>query len=301
MATETVTTGTNSSGGGRERAQPAVGVHQSFLVWNRFYHLKIATTVVLISIVLYLWHSPLLGPSGSTWLGFTLGTIAALIMVWLTWFGYRKRSYADPNKPLAAWLSAHVYYGLSLVFIATLHCAFQFGWNVHTLSYALMMLVIVSGLFGIFAYTRYPRLITANRSGATQIQMLGQIAALDGEIRQSLMGIEDAVVRAVAPATERDEIGGSVLRQLSARYPTCPTAAALAAVQRAVHELPAERAADVRGILVLLTRKAELLQRVRRDIQFKALMDIWLYVHVPMTFACLAALVAHIIAVFFYW
>ncbi len=295
MATETL----NEN---RERhATPPGGVHQSFLVYRRFYHLKIASAVVGVSILAYLLHSPLAGPSGSTWLGFTLGTIAAGIMFWLTWFGYRKRTYAATDAPLSSWLSAHVYLGLSLIFIATLHCAFQFGWNLHTLCYVLMMLVILSGLFGIFAYTRYPRLITANRVGSTQIQMLGQIAALDSEIRQSMMGIDDAVVRAVSPAIERDEIGGSAMRQLSARYPGCPTASALTAVQRFIHDLSAERAADVRPLLVLLTRKSELLQRVRRDIQYKAMMDVWLYVHVPMTFASLAALVAHIVAVFFYW
>jgi hypothetical protein len=30
-------------------------------------------------------------------------------------------------------------------------------------------------------------------------------------------------------------------------------------------------------------------------------MDIWLYFHVPLSFALLAALTAHIISVFFYW
>lgn len=299
MATESLSA--KSSGGGSDRAQALGSVHQSFLVYRRFYHLKIAAVLVVVSSIVYMVHAPMGGPSGSTWLGFTLGTVAALIMAWLTWFGYRKRSYAETSAPLASWLSAHVYYGLSLIFITTLHCAFQFGWNLHTLAYVLMMLVIVSGLFGVFAYARYPRLITANRTGSTQVQMLGQIAALDSEIRQSLMGIEDSIVRAVSPAIERDEIGGSAWRQITARYPHCPTRAALGAVQRAIHELPAERAADVRGVLVLLTRKSELLQRVRRDIQYKALMDIWLYVHVPVTFASLAAVIAHIVAVFFYW
>ena len=31
------------------------------------------------------------------------------------------------------------------------------------------------------------------------------------------------------------------------------------------------------------------------------MMDIWLYVHVPLTFALMFALITHIISVFFYW
>ena len=37
------------------------------------------------------------------------------------------------------------------------------------------------------------------------------------------------------------------------------------------------------------------------DIRYKAIMDIWLYFHVPLTFALLAALVTHIVSVFIYW
>jgi hypothetical protein len=35
--------------------------------------------------------------------------------------------------------------------------------------------------------------------------------------------------------------------------------------------------------------------------RLKALLEIWLYVHVPATFALLAALAAHIVSVFYYW
>jgi len=31
------------------------------------------------------------------------------------------------------------------------------------------------------------------------------------------------------------------------------------------------------------------------------LLEVWLFVHVPLTFVLLAALFAHIISVFFYW
>src|SRR5258706_2805205 len=195
--------------------------HQSFLIYRRFLHLKLATVLIGVATAAYLIHAPMGGPSGSTWLGYTLGTIAALIIVWLTWFGWRKRSYGTARFPLTGWLSAHVYLGLSLVFLATLHTGFRLGWNVHTLSYALMILVILSGVFGVFAYARYPRLITINRLGSSQTQMLGQIASIDGEIRQAILGMDDAVVKLVAPATERDSIGGSGGREVSRRFVAC--------------------------------------------------------------------------------
>jgi len=53
-----------------------------------------------------------------------------------------------------------VYLGASLLVIATLHAAFQVGWNVHTLAYALMVVVILSGFYGVYAYLRYPPRIT---------------------------------------------------------------------------------------------------------------------------------------------
>ena len=41
--------------------------------------------------------------------------------------------------------------------------------------------------------------------------------------------------------------------------------------------------------------------RITRDLQVQALMEVWLYVHVPLSIALLAALVAHVVSVFFYW
>ena len=51
----------------------------------------------------------------------------------------------------------------------------------------------------------------------------------------------------------------------------------------------------------LLERKEAVLARVRRHLRIKALLEVWLYVHVPVTFALIAALSAHIFSVFFYW
>jgi hypothetical protein len=52
---------------------------------------------------------------------------------------------------------------------------------------------------------------------------------------------------------------------------------------------------------MLLEEKALLLARARRDVSYKAIMEAWLYVHVPLSFALFAALLAHIISVFYLW
>jgi hypothetical protein len=51
----------------------------------------------------------------------------------------------------------------------------------------------------------------------------------------------------------------------------------------------------------LLLQKDQALTRARRFLQQKAILDLWLYVHVPLAFMLLAALTAHIVAVFIYW
>ena len=54
-------------------------------------------------------------------------------------------------------------------------------------------------------------------------------------------------------------------------------------------------------IQFLLERKEAALAQARRHIRMKAQLELWLYIHVPVTLALLAALLAHIISVFLYW
>ena len=39
----------------------------------------------------------------------------------------------------------------------------------------------------------------------------------------------------------------------------------------------------------------------RRDVQLKAWLDLWLYIHVPLSIALVVTLAIHIVSVFFYW
>lgn len=276
-------------------------MHESILVYRRFRYLKCALLLMVVSLIVYAFHAPVGSPNGGTWLGYTLGTIGALLIFWLAWLGIKKRSYASGNVKLEDWLSAHVYLGLSLIFVATLHSGFQFGWNVHTLAYALMMIVIVSGVFGLYVYVRYPGLMTENRRGATLGGLFSEIAELDHECIEVGAQLTDEIRDLMLYASDKTSIGGSVRRQLSGTAAEYATQKALAKLRELTRELPTEQNERGRQLLMLLGRKAELVQRARTDVQYKAMMDIWLYVHVPLTFALMVALVAHIISVFFYW
>ena len=301
---------------GRVRRPAGKAAHESFLAYDHFFYLKVALLLSGLSIAAYLLTGPaggylladrvpftlstLSGQNGGTWLGYTLGTIGALLIVWLMFFGIRKRRYGPGDFSLKAWLSAHVYLGLSLIVVATLHAAFQVGWNVHTLAYVLMLLVIASGIWGVVNYARLPQRMTENRRGLTFKAMQQELAEIDRQCVTLANQLGEEYDAAVQISRERSRLGGSAWRLLSGRDSRFGAVQALAMVEK----LATERTGfgDKPSVLVAaLSRKAALLQRARRDLRYKALMDVWLHVHVPLSFALLAALIAHIVSVFYYW
>lgn len=287
---------------GLSRSELAGGTsHEGFLRHKRFRWLKISLGLSLLVLLGYILIDVQPRHNGGSWYGYTLGTIGALLILWLTMLGVRKRAMTRGRWSLKAWTSAHVYLGLSLIMVATLHAGFQFGWNVHTLAYALMMLVIISGIFGISVYSALPQELSNNRAEMTKPQMIDAILKLDRQLQiaaQPLSGQDTEVVRW---STEDDPFRGGLMRRLSGKYPRCGTAAALRELLRRASTATGEQEVALDAVVDLLERKSAALSRIRRHLRIKALLEVWLYVHVPFTFALIAALAAHIVSVFFYW
>ncbi len=276
-------------------------LHDGFLRHANFRWLKIATILCLLTIASYLMIDVTPRHNGGSWYGYTLGTIGVGLILWLTLLGLRKRAMTRGRWSLKAWTSAHVYLGLSLIVIGTLHTGFQLGWNVHTLAYVLMMLVILSGLFGIIVYATLPTALSNNRAEMTQVQMLEAIRAIDRLLHDAAQPLPQAQASLVRQSLNDDPFGGSLIARLSGRYPRCATAAAQASLRHWTGDHPDTGKEPLEKIDALLERKQAMLARLRRHLRLKALLEIWLYVHVPATFALLAALTAHIVSVFFYW
>jgi len=277
----------------------------------------------IASVVAYWWHEPAMPPNGSTWLGYTLGTVGAVLILWLMWFGIRKRRYRSRMGTVQGWLSAHIYIGLGLITVVTLHTGFQFGWNLHTLTYALMMLVIVSGMVGVYCYLHFPGVMTDESGESTAKSLIRQIQEIDRQALTLASEIDPETHDQVIKSIRRSAIGGNAWQLLFARGKT-----------RVVEGLSQAQAKSAEGGVadedhsgstmmfmasniasgrldkgdamrrlsdLLIGQKTLLVKQLRRNLQIQAFMDIWLYFHVPLSFALLAALIAHIISVFFYW
>lgn len=298
-------------------------MQDSFLTYSGYRYLWATLILLTSSVVAYVWHQPVDGPNGGSWLGYTLGTIGALLIVWLMLFGYRKRTYNNTMGTLRGWLSAHVYLGASLIVVATLHAGFQIGWNVHTLAYALMMTVIFSGFFGIYAYLRFPTMMSRNRSNASRDAMLEEITELDEEALKLSDKLGEKTHAIIIRSIQNTRLGGGVWSQLRANdgsgaalektkqmlddmekskeKPKTQEMPTMFAMVDFLAEAGGEKSEDTRQLMDVLSRKKALASKVAQDIQYQALMEIWLYFHVPLTFALLAALTAHIVSVFYYW
>ncbi len=296
-------------------------IHENILRYRGSRYAWWALGLCLGSALLYATQGAREKPGGGTWQGYVLGSIGALLILWLALLGIRKRRYASTLGSVQGWTSAHVWLGLSLVVVATLHCAVRFGWNVHTLAYALMCMVIISGVFGVYVYLSNPRQIAGNTGGRPRAALFAELFELDRKGRELARLCDPAVNVAVKSSIERTRIGGGVYAQLmgadrSLFMRADPGNAAAGATvianrdQQAVIDEVARRvpqaakraeAANLQALIVLLCRRQAVLRRIRRDIRLHGWLRLWLYLHVPLTMATIAALIVHILTSFMYW
>lgn len=294
-------------------------IHRSLLGFRGARYLWWALGLSVLSTLVYLTPTGMTPRSGGTWQGYVLGSAGLALILWLALLGIRKRSYKSTMGSVQGWASAHVYLGTALLVVATLHCAFQFGWNVHTLAYVLMCLVIGSGMLGVGLYLGVPDLVRDNRAGGTRPELFGELYDLDAQTRNLAKGCNPEVELVARSSVERTAIGGGPLSQLTGRDRSWMLLANAngkgtqltanpdqqAAIDYIASWLPkAQKRSEVAALqelIAVLCRRQMILRRIRRDIRLNGLLKVWLYVHVPLTLALIAALLVHTVLTFMYW
>lgn len=294
-------------------------MHVSILAFRRRRYLWVAIILSVASIAAFLLDDPQEPANGGTRLGYILGTLGTLMIVWLTWLGVRKRRYSSTAGSVQGWLSAHVYLGLVLPLIVLLHAGFQLGVNVHSLAFFLMLLVVLSGMYGVFIYLKYPERISTNRGGATRPELFDQLQDIDSRSGRVAAELPAAFAELVQSGSSRTQLGSSIWSRLRGEDNSSITlpdqgqgqgnAVSNAGQEAALDWLADEQSratdADVTAriseLSALLRNKRKLLRQIREDLRLQASMELWLYFHVPLSIGLLVALLVHIVTVFFYW
>lgn len=261
-------------------------LHDGFLVHKHFRYGWLALLLVVLVAAAFYYRDRLAPINTDLAFGYGLGGLALAIMLLLAWFGVRKRSYAKGAGRLKGWLSAHVYLGIALIFLVPLHGGFVISPDIHGLAYVLVLITVFTGLFGVAFYGLYPRRVAANREGLTFDDMVKRMAEVDIEIRGLAPKLSEAANDIVRAEAANLRIGGGVgLLFLKPRNRS-------RRAQKALHRLAIDSDAARRAEAVL-ERKADVVDRIQRDIQMRSRMRAWLLLHVPLSLAALAVVIAH--------
>lgn len=269
---------------------------ETFLGQRRFLWLWVSALGLLLLTAVYRTDHPIGGSNGGTRLGSAYGVLALAGIVFLMWYGVRRRySYAAGSGTLKGWLGAHVWIGVSLAFVVPMHTGLRFDWNVHAVSYVLMLLTIASGIWGAWAYARYPSRLRTQTEGVTNRVLIERFEKLARSMVALTAGKSDAFA---AFAKQLDVAFRPSLVRLVAGLPYRAflqedVRSSLARVPAAEYEAGLE--------LASLAHDAHRLRdELVHELGMAARMRVWLYLHVPLSFACVLAVAAHIYWVAFY-
>jgi hypothetical protein len=267
---------------------------ETFVSQRHFAWLWIVIAAMVVLIAIYWLDHPIGGRNGATRLGYIYGGISAAGILFLMWYGVRKRyAYRNGTGKLKGWLGPHVWIGVALVLLVPLHTGFNMGWNVHSVPYFLMLATIATGLWGAFAYVRLPS--EMGRDGVTVRSCIDQIDKVTREIQ--VLGKDRSaefarVIEAMAPPLEPSFIQLLLTRPFRAMTKD--------EISAQLATLPRDEYRTGLQLIALASQRMHLANQMVAEAGLVVQMRAWLYLHLPLSFGCLAAVCVHVFWVLFY-
>lgn len=243
---------------------------------------------------MYFIDQPIGGRRGNTIVGYSFGVFAALAILYLTYFGIRKRSYRSSPGNLVKALSSHVWLGVLLIIIVPFHSGFHFGWNVHALTYLVMTLVVVSGIFGAIFYRILPADLASQRGAEKPEELLSLMTVLDQDVSQITKDNQNLINFA-------SRINFDTEKFSKYRFFLTKKTVSEKDVLALLAPLPNNDSVWAIQIVSLVERKVKLLNKMIAEARAKMFLRLWLFFHVPLTCLLLVLLFVHIFSTLFYW
>ncbi len=234
--------------------------------------------------------------------GLVYGTLGLGVVLVLMYYGVRKRSYKSSWGTLEGWLHAHVYLGLIAVVTILLHSGFRFHDKVAVAALVLLSLVALSGLWGAVLYTVIPPKLTAVESNLTTLEMSAQMNDLGRSMARLATGKSESFQLICANLLEAERPGYMAgWRSLSQKYLRKRLAQdPSGAFDSYVGRVPSAEQTELSQLLALAHQRNDMHDRLIHRQRYVNLMGVWLYLHVPLSFAMVVAVAAHMIAVFYF-
>ncbi|HMP47529.1 MAG TPA: hypothetical protein PKA63_02535 [Oligoflexia bacterium] len=284
--------------------------------------LWIALIITVGSFVLYFYSDPVGGRNGGTVVGYFLGVLSTIGIIYLMWYGIRKRSYYARYTTLKGVLSSHIWIGIALIFIVPLHSGFSFGWNLHTATYVIMLLTIATGIWGVFLFRAYPQRLSSQRGGPSANQLATAIYSVKNEIRDIISAstrsdsffkmIQSLDFESDNRPVSRNKSGSkgsdfkvsgdisttSIWRLLFSKLPRELSEEESAKI---LADIPREEEQAALSCMQLIHKKRDLYNALIKEARANTIIRGWLFLHVPLSVGLCVLLLLHIFSVFFYW
>lgn len=270
-------------------------VARSGIVWRRIFIVLLAVTVGA-----FVWSLSREFPHGGSLIGLIFGTAGYLLILLLAYYGIRKRSYRSRFGTMEQWLQSHIYLGILVLVLLSLHTGGRFNDSVAVTTLILVAVVVLSGIAGAIFFVTVPRLLTEVESNLTVDEISQQLNQLARSMSRIATGRSPAFVRIYDGLIAESMPGWLAGWRLLISRMRRGSQQASADFSKLLGLVGKDEQDQLRQMLVLSRQRKELLIRLMYQQRYKNILEFWLYIHVPVTIAVLVFGTVHVVAVFYY-
>ena len=159
---------------------------------------------------------------------------------------------------------------------------------------------IVSGFIGVAIYVTVPSKLSENTGSQTFVELKSQLDQVNLQLDKVLFELDGASLKLAERVLKADGVLVSQLKALLSKVELPVFEQFRDSIQQARNAGTIGRDLSL-TVLRLTQSKASLVKRIRLHQRYKALISIWLAVHVPFTIFSMLLVGIHIFAVFYYW